>query len=188
MAIQVLCQCREDLVSRSLESLRGARHAIFHLYNSTSPAQRRYVFGLDQPGIVRIADRAWNNSSGRAARSPPRAPGSGWNTPGKLRQHRAGIFAGDLRGGVRRLEPTIADPIILNLPVTVEYATPNVHADQIEWMCGRLSRRAATIVSLHTHNDRGTGVAATELACWPAPTGWKAPSSATASAPAISTS
>jgi len=165
VAIQVLCQCREDLVSRSLESLRGARHAIFHLYNSTSPAQRRYVFGQDQPGIVRIATRAVEQLK-RESRALTAA-----GTRLRLEYSPESFVSTELEFSLEICEavsdvwqPTIADPIILNLPVTVEYATPNVHADQIEWMCGRLSRRAATIVSLHTHNDRGTGVAATELA------------------------
>ncbi len=165
VTIQILCQCREDLIVRSIEALRGAKHVIFHLYNSTSPAQRRYVFNADGTEIVRIATRA-----------------IAW-----LKQHSAELVAG---GTNLRLEyspesftstelefalqiceavtdvwqPTPENKIILNLPATVEYATPNVHADQIEWMCTHLTRRDCTIVSLHTHNDRGTGVAATELA------------------------
>ena len=165
VTIQILCQCREDLIVRSLEALRGAKNVIFHLYNSTSPAQRRYVFNADGAEIVRIATRA-----------------IAW-----LKQHSAELVTG---GTNLRLEyspesftstelefalqiceavtdvwqPTPENKIILNLPATVEYATPNVHADQIEWMCTHLTRRDCTIVSLHTHNDRGTGVAATELA------------------------
>ncbi len=165
VTIQILCQCREDLIVRSIEALRGAKNVIFHLYNSTSPAQRRYVFNADATEIIQIATRAIT-----------------W-----LRQHSADLIAA---GTDLRLEyspesftstelpfalqiceavtdiwqPTPAKRIILNLPATVEYATPNVHADQIEWMCTHLTRRECTIVSLHTHNDRGTGVAATELA------------------------
>ncbi len=165
VAIQILCQCREDLIIRSIEALRGARNVIFHLYNSTSPAQRRYVFNTGKSEIIRIATQ-----------------GIEW-----LRQHSAGLVAAGTR---LRLEyspesftstelefslqiceavtdiwkPSPQNKIILNLPATVEYATPNVHADQIEWMCTHLSRRDSTIISLHTHNDRGTGIAATELA------------------------
>ena len=165
VALQILCQCREDLIVRSLEALRGAKNIIFHLYNSTSPKQREYVFGASREDIKGIAVR-----------------GVSW-----LKQHMGPLVAG---GSRIRLEyspesftsteldfaleiceavtdvwqPTADNKIILNLPATVEYATPNVHADQIEWMCRHLTRRELTIVSLHTHNDRGTGVAATELA------------------------
>jgi 2-isopropylmalate synthase len=165
VAIQVLCQCREDLVARTLESLRGAKNAIFHLYNSTSPAQRRYVFGLDKPGIVQIATRAVEQV--KRDRQTLIAAG----TRLRLEYSPESFVSTELEFALEICEavsdvwqPTAEDKIILNLPVTVEYATPNVHADQIEWMCGHLRRRDATIVSLHTHNDRGTGVAATELA------------------------
>jgi len=164
VSIQILCQCREDLIVRSLEALRGAKNIVFHLYNSTSPKQREYVFGATREDIKAIAVRGIN-----------------W-----LKQHMGPLVA---EGARIRLEyspesftsteldfaleiceavtdvwqPTEDNKIILNLPATVEYATPNVHADQIEWMCRHLTRRALTEVSLHTHNDRGTGVAATEL-------------------------
>ena len=165
VSIQILCQCREDLVTRSLESLRGAKNVIFHLYNSTSPAQRKYVFGLERPGIVEIATRAVAQLK-RDSR-PLVAAG----TRLRLEYSPESFVSTELDFALEICEavsdvwqPTPQDKIILNLPVTVEYATPNVHADQIEWMCGRLRRRDATIVSLHAHNDRGTGVATTELA------------------------
>ncbi|MEN9811482.1 MAG: hypothetical protein RL479_168 [Verrucomicrobiota bacterium] len=165
VAVQVLCQAREDLIVRSFEALRGARQAIFHLYNSTSPAQRRHVFNASRADILRIATQ-----------------GTAW-----VRQHAAPLVAAGTRVRFEYSpesftsteldyalevceavtdvwQPTSAEPIILNLPATVEYASPNVHADQIEWMCRHLTRRDRTLVSLHTHNDRGTGVAATELA------------------------
>ena len=165
VAIQILCQCREELITRSIEALRGAKHAIFHLYNSTSPSQRKHVFNATRDAIKAIA-----------------VQGTTW-----VRQHSAALIAAGTRMGFEyspesftstELEfalevceavtdvwqPTIANRIILNLPATVEYATPNVHADQIEWMCAHLTRRDCTLVSLHTHNDRGTGIAATELA------------------------
>ncbi len=163
--IQVLCQCREDLITRSLEAIRGARRVVFHLYNSTSPAQRRHVFGLDRPEIVRIA-------TGAVALLRERSAGfvaAGMDlrleyTPESFTSTELD-FALEICEAVTDVwRPTPEHRIILNLPATVEYATPNVHADQIEWMCRRLTRRASTIVSLHTHNDRGTGVAATELA------------------------
>jgi 2-isopropylmalate synthase len=165
VAIQVLCQCREDLVARTLESLRGAKNAIFHLYNSTSPAQRKYVFALDRSGIVEIATRA----VAQVKRDGQALIAAG--TRLRLEYSPESFVSTELDFALQICEavsdvwrPTVADKIILNLPVTVEYATPNVHADQIEWMCAHLTRRDATIVSLHTHNDRGTGVAATELA------------------------
>jgi 2-isopropylmalate synthase len=165
VAIQVLCQCREELITRTIESLRGARNAIFHLYNSTSPAQRSYVFNADKSEIVRIATRGteWVKQHSRdlvAAGTRLRfeySPESFTSTELE--------FALEICEAVTDVwQPTPENKIILNLPATVEYATPNVHADQIEWMCTHLSRRDRTIVSLHTHNDRGTGVAATELA------------------------
>jgi 2-isopropylmalate synthase len=165
VAIQILCQCREDLVTRSLESLRGAKNVIFHLYNSTSPAQRKHVFGLEQPGIIAIATRAV------AQLKRDCQPLVAGGTRLRLEYSPESFVSTELEFALEICEavsdvwqPTPEDKIILNLPVTVEYATPNVHADQIEWMCGRLRRRDATLVSLHAHNDRGTGVAATELA------------------------
>jgi 2-isopropylmalate synthase len=165
VSIQVLCQCREDLIARTLESLRGAKSAIFHLYNSTSPAQRRHVFGLGRPEIVGIAVRA----VAQVKRDGRALTASG--TRLRLEYSPESFTSTELDFALEICEavsdvwmPTEADRIILNLPATVEYAMPNVHADQIEWMCRHLTRRAATIVSLHTHNDRGTGTAATELA------------------------
>ncbi|HXA14155.1 MAG TPA: 2-isopropylmalate synthase, partial [Opitutaceae bacterium] len=165
VAIQVLCQCREDLITRSLESLRGAKNAIFHLYNSTSPAQRRYVFNADKPAVVEIATRA----IAQLKRDSQPLVAAGTNlrleySPESFTSTELG-FALEICEAVTDVwQPTATNKIILNLPATVEYAMPNVHADQIEWMCTHLTRRDATIVSLHTHNDRGTGIAATELA------------------------
>jgi len=165
VAIQVLCQCREDLVARTLESVRGAKNVIFHLYNSTSPAQRRYVFNAEKAGIVAIATRAVAQIKRDSA--PLVAAGTRLRleySPESFNSTELD-FALEICEAVSDVwQPTRENKIILNLPATVEYATPNVHADQIEWMCGHLTRRDATIVSLHTHNDRGTGVAATELA------------------------
>jgi len=165
VAIQILCQCREDLITRSLEAVRGAKNVIFHLYNSTSPKQREYVFGLSQEEIIQIPVRAVQQLK-RDSR-PLVAAG----TRLRLEYSPESFTSTELEFALAICEavsdawgPTPDDKIILNLPATVEYATPNIHADQIEWMCTHLSRRAATIVSLHTHNDRGTGVAATELA------------------------
>ncbi len=165
VAIQILCQCREDLITRSLEALAGAKRVIFHLYNSTSPAQRRYVFNADRPAIVAIATKAVAFLKERAA--PHVAAGMRLQleySPESFTSTELD-FALEICEAVTDVwQPTPQNKIILNLPATVEYATPNVHADQIEWMCTHLRRRDCTLVSLHTHNDRGTGVAATELA------------------------
>jgi 2-isopropylmalate synthase len=164
VAIQVLCQCREDLITRTVESLQGARHVIFLLYNSTSPAQRRYVFGADKPAIVKIATNGV--STMKQLTRPLVAAGTRLRleySPESFTSTELD-FALEICEAVTDVwEPSRENKIILNLPATVEYTTPNVHADQIEWMCAHLSRRDLTLVSLHTHNDRGTGVAATEL-------------------------
>ena len=165
VAIQVLCQCREDLVARTLEAISGAPEAIFHLYNSTSPAQRRYVFGMDKPAIVGIATRAVAQI--KAAGPALEQAGTRLRleySPESFNSTELDFAMEICEAVTDAWQPTPQDRIILNLPATVEYSTPNVHADQIEWMCTHLSRRDCTIVSLHTHNDRGTGVAATELA------------------------
>jgi len=165
VAIQILCQCREDLITRSLEALQDAKHVIFHLYNSTSPAQRRYVFNADRAEISRIATHAVSFLKEKMA------PHVSAGTEIRLEYSPESFTSTELDFALEICEavtdvwqPTVENKIILNLPATVEYATPNIHADQIEWMCTHLTRRDRTIVSLHTHNDRGCGVAATELA------------------------
>ena len=165
VALQILCQCREDLIIRSCEALRGAKQIIFHLYNSTSPSQRQHVFNASRADIVAIAMRgtAWvkqHTAALAAAGTHVRfqySPESFTSTELD--------FALEICEAVTDVwQPTVENKIILNLPATVEYATPNVHADQVEWMATHLTRRERTLISLHTHNDRGTGVAATELA------------------------
>ncbi|WP_404422072.1 2-isopropylmalate synthase [Nibricoccus sp. IMCC34717] len=164
VAIQILCQCREELITRSCEALRGAKNIIFHLYNSTSPAQRAHVFNASRADILRIATRGteWV----RQHTAPLAAAGTRVRfeySPESFTSTELD-FALEVCEAVTDVwQPTPANKIILNLPATVEYATPNVHADQIEWMCTHLTRRDSTLVSLHTHNDRGTGTAATEL-------------------------
>jgi 2-isopropylmalate synthase len=165
VAVQILCQAREDLIGRSFEALRGARRAIFHLYNSTSPAQRRHVFNASRQDILRIATQgtAWV----RQYAAPLVASGARVRfeySPESFTSTELEFALEVCEAVTDAWQPTAAEPIILNLPATVEYASPNVHADQIEWMCRHLTRRDRTLVSLHTHNDRGTGVAATELA------------------------
>ncbi|TSA29097.1 MAG: 2-isopropylmalate synthase [Verrucomicrobiaceae bacterium] len=165
VTIQILCQCREELISRSLEALRGARSVIFHLYNSTSPKQREYVFGASRDEIVRIA------TGGVAFLKENMRPLVEEGTRIRLEYSPESFTSTELEFSLEICEavtgiwePSPENKIILNLPATVEYATPNVHADQIEWMSTHLSRREVTTLSLHTHNDRGTGIAATELA------------------------
>jgi 2-isopropylmalate synthase len=165
VAIQILCQCREELITRSIEAMRGAKNTIFHLYNSTSPAQRKHVFNATRADIVRIATQgtAWVKQYSQ--------PLVGAGTRMRFEYSPESFTSTELEFALEICEavtdvwqPTVDNKIILNLPATVEYATPNVHADQIEWMCTHLTRRDRSIISLHTHNDRGTGIAATELA------------------------
>jgi 2-isopropylmalate synthase len=164
VSIQILCQCREELITRSLEALKGAKNVIFHLYNSTSPKQREYVFGASKADIIGIAVK------GVTLLKKHGQPLIDAGTRLRLEYSPESFTSTELEFALEICEavtdawqPTADNKIILNLPATVEYATPNVHADQIEWMCTHLTRRDKTIVSLHTHNDRGTGVAATEL-------------------------
>ena len=163
VTVQVLVQCREELIRRTFEALRGARRAIVHIYNSTNPAQRRIVFGLSKDEIKNIATRATTLVKELAAQHP--------ETDWVLQYSPESFVLTELEYSLEVCEavcevwqPTPEKKIILNLPTTVESSTPNVHADQIEWFCRHLKNREAAVISLHTHNDRGTGVAATELA------------------------
>ncbi len=160
--LQVLVQAREDLIERTFESLVGAKKAIIHLYNSTSPAQRRVVFGMSKKEIVQVAVRGAQLIKDRL----PRLKGTQVMLQYSPESFSATEveFAKEVSEAVMDVwKPTPKRKMILNLPDTVEVATPNVYADQIEWMCRNIKRRDSLIVSLHTHNDRFTGVAATEL-------------------------
>ncbi|MBD2835955.1 2-isopropylmalate synthase [Pseudomonas sp. JM0905a] len=162
VTIQVLTQAREDLITRTFESLKGAKKAIVHVYNATAPSFRRIVFNQDKAGVIEIATNAAKLIKKLAAEQP----GTDWTF-----QYSPEIFSStELEFAVEVCDavidvwqPTPEKKIILNLPATVECATPNVYADQIEWFGRHVSRRDSVIISLHTHNDRGTGVAATEL-------------------------
>jgi 2-isopropylmalate synthase len=163
VTVQVLVQCREELIRRSFEALRGARRAIIHIYNSTNPAQRRIVFGLSKDEIRDIAVHAAQLVKELAAQNP--------ETEWVLQYSPESFVLTELEFSLEVCqavsdvwEPTPQKKIILNLPTTVESSTPNIHADQIEWFCRNLKNRQSAIISLHTHNDRGTGVATTELA------------------------
>ncbi len=162
VAIQVLVQAREDLIERTFESLVGAKNVIIHLYNSTSPAQRRVVFGKSKEEIVQIAIRGAQWIKDRL----PRLKGTNVRLQYSPESFSATEveFAKEISEAVMDVwQPTPANPMILNLPDTVEVAMPNVYADQIEWICRNIRNRDSLVISLHTHHDRGTGVAATEL-------------------------
>jgi 2-isopropylmalate synthase len=167
VTVQILVQCREELIRRSFEALQGARRAIVHIYNSTNPAQREIVFGMSRDQIKNIAVDATKLVKQLASENP--------DTDWVLQYSPESFCLTELDFSLEICQavcdvwqPTPDKKIILNLPATVESFTPNVHADQIEWFCRnlnqKLSRRDSAIISLHTHNDRGTGVAATELA------------------------
>ncbi|MDR6927238.1 2-isopropylmalate synthase [Pseudomonas sp. BE134] len=160
--IQVLTQGREDLIARTFESLRGAKKAIVHLYNATSPSFRRIVFNQDKDGIKEIAVSAAKLFVKYAAMQPD----TEWTFEYSPETFSATEleFAKEVCDAVIEVwNPTPEHKMILNLPATVECATPNIYADQIEWFGRHINRRDSVIISLHTHNDRGTGVAATEL-------------------------
>src|SRR6478609_6104599 len=163
VTIQVLTQSRDELIRRTFESLRGARRAIVHLYNPTAPLFRRVVYGKDRAGIIDIATTGARLFAECAANQPD----TDWRfeySPETFTMTELDFALEICERVVDVLEPATRYPVILNLPATVEVATPNVFADQIEWMHRHLSRRDRVIVSVHPHNDRGTGVAAAELA------------------------
>jgi 2-isopropylmalate synthase len=161
--VQVLTQARPELIERTYESLRGAKRAIVHLYNSTSTVQRRVVFGLDRPGIVNIAVQAARCVRDLAAAQP----GTDWRfeySPESFTGTELD-FAVEICDAVNEVwQPTPRRKVILNLPATVEMATPNIYADQIEWFGRHIAKRDSIVLSVHPHNDRGTAVAAAELA------------------------
>ena len=162
VTIQVLTQAREHLVDKTFDALKGAKNAILHIYNSTSTLQRRVVFREDRAGVKAIATDGAKMVADRISRL------DGTNLQ---LQYSPESFTGteleyalEVCEGVMDVwQPTPDNRCIMNLPATVEMATPNIHADQIEWMHRQFSRRDSLILSLHPHNDRGTGIAATEL-------------------------
>jgi 2-isopropylmalate synthase len=162
VTIQCLVQAREDLIEKTVQSLVGAKRVIIHLYNSTSPAQRRVVFGMEKEEIVNVAVRGAQWIRDRL----PRLAGTDVRLQYSPESFSATEleFAREISEAVMDVwQPTPERKMILNLPDTVEVAGPNVYADQIEWMSRKLKNRESLILSLHTHNDRGTGVAATEM-------------------------
>ena len=160
--VQVLVQSKEELIARTFESLRGAPRAIVHLYNSTSPAQRRITFGIDKAGTVEIAVRGTRQIRERVASLP--------GTEIRFEYSPESFYATEVDFALEVCEAVgeawgyrEAAPIIFNLPSTVEMSTPNHYADMIEWFITHQKHPERAIISLHTHNDRGTGVASTEL-------------------------
>jgi len=162
VTIQVLTQARKELIERTYESLRGAKKAIVHVYNSTSTVQREQVFKKSKDEIKQIAV----NGATWVKECAAQQPDTQWQF-----QYSPESFTGteieyavDVCDAVAQVwQPTPDNKIIINLPATVEVATPNIYADQIEWFCDNIKNRESIIVSLHTHNDRGCGVAASEL-------------------------
>ncbi|MCK0100544.1 2-isopropylmalate synthase [Qipengyuania sp. S6317L1] len=160
--VQVLTQSREDLIRTSFESLRGARAAIVHLYNAVSPAWRDIVFRMSKDEVREIAMTGAKVMRDCAAEQPD----TDWHfqySPETFSTAEIDFSIEVCAAVMDVLQPTPEKPIILNLPATVEAATPNIYADQIEYFCKHLPNRESAVISLHTHNDRGTGVAAAEL-------------------------
>jgi 2-isopropylmalate synthase len=162
VTIQVLVQCRPDLIERTYECLAGAPRAIVHFYNSTSVLQRRVVFGLDKDGITAIAVEA----AKLCRKLEDRLPGTDIRYEYSPESYTGTEieYAVEICSAVMdAIEPTPERPIVLNLPATVEMYTPNIYADTIEWFLGHIPNRESVVLSLHPHNDRGTAVAAAEL-------------------------
>jgi 2-isopropylmalate synthase len=162
VTVQVLTQSREDLIRTSFASLEGARAAIVHLYNAVSPAWRDIVFRMSKDEVREIAMTGAKIMRDEAAKRPDTA----WHfqySPETFSTAELDFSIEVCEAVMDVLQPTPEHPIILNLPATVEAATPNIYADQIEYFCRNLPNRESAVISLHTHNDRGTGVAAAEL-------------------------
>jgi 2-isopropylmalate synthase len=160
--VQVLTQSRQDLIETSFQSLKGAKQAIVHLYNAVSPAWRRIVFGMSRDEIREIAVAGAKVLRDEAGKQPD----TDWHfeySPETFSTAELDFSIEVCEAVMDILRPTPERPLILNLPATVEAATPNIYADQIEWFGRNIRNRDSVVISLHTHNDRGTGVAASEL-------------------------
>jgi 2-isopropylmalate synthase len=162
VTIQVLTQAREDLIVRTFAALDGVPRAIVHVYNSTSPVQREWVFGTDRAGVKAIAAQGAELVQREAAKYP----GTDWTfqySPESFSQTEPDYAVEVVNAVIDVWQPTPERPCIINLPATVESTSPNLFADQVEWFCRHVARRDAVVVSLHTHNDRGGAAAAAEL-------------------------
>ena len=163
MTIQVLTQARDDLIERTFESLKGAKKAIVHYYNACAPSFRKIVFNQDKAGVKAIAVAAGTTIK----RLADAAPETQWGfeySPEVFSSTEIDFAVEVCNAVIDVFQPTPANKLILNLPATIECATPNNYADQIEWFGRHVDRRDSVLISVHTHNDRGTGVAASELA------------------------
>ncbi|MDR6179446.1 2-isopropylmalate synthase [Pseudomonas sp. SORGH_AS 211] len=163
VTIQVLTQARDDLIERTFESLKGAKRAIVHYYNACAPSFRRIVFGQDKAGVKAIAVAAGQTIVRLAAERPETRWGFEYS-PEVFSSTETDFAVEVCNAVIAVFAPTPANKLILNLPATIECATPNNYADQIEWFGRHINRRDSVLISVHTHNDRGTGVAASELA------------------------
>lgn len=161
VSVQILVQAREELIARSYEALEGAKRAIIHVYNSTSPVQRERVFGMDKEGIkaIGVQGARWVREY---AEKYPNTQWSFQYSPESFSSTEV-EYATEVCDAVIEEWRSTGNPIIINLPATVECASPNVFADQVEWFCRNVKHREDIVVSLHTHNDRGCAVAAAEL-------------------------
>ena len=162
VSIQCLVQCREHLIRRTFEAIDGAENAIVHFYNSTNPLQRKVTFGMTREQIrdiavegARLCKKLESETTCKNVRYQ--------YSPESFSDTELEFSLEVCEAVIEVMQPTPENPLILNLPATVELFTPNMHADQIEWFCRNISKRDSVIISLHTHNDRGTGIAATEL-------------------------
>ncbi|KTT03597.1 2-isopropylmalate synthase [Pseudomonas oryzihabitans] len=163
VTIQVLTQARDDLIERTFESLKGAKRAIVHYYNACAPSFRRIVFNQDKAGVKAIAVAAGQTIVRLAAERPETQWGFEYS-PEVFSSTETDFAVEVCNAVIEVFAPTPANKLILNLPATIECATPNNYADQIEWFGRHIDRRDSVLISVHTHNDRGTGVAASELA------------------------
>jgi 2-isopropylmalate synthase len=162
VTIMVLTQAREELIRRTVESLRGAKKAMVHVYNATAPVWRKVVFGLSVPEVMQLVKK----QVGLVKELTDAMPGTQWRleySPETFSMTELPVALEACNTAIRTWDAGPGRPIVINLPTTVENAPPNVYADQIEWMSTHLERREHVVLSLHTHNDRGTGVAAAEL-------------------------
>jgi 2-isopropylmalate synthase len=163
VTIQVLVQARDQLIKRTFESLKGAKQAIVHVYNSTSPVQRKKVFNLDKQGIIDIA----KHGASKVMSCAQQQPETHWTfqySPESFSSTEVDFAVEVCNAVVDVWQPTAANKCIINLPATVECAGPNIFADQVELFCETINNRNSIIISIHTHNDRGCAVAAAEMA------------------------
>lgn len=164
VSIQILCQAREELIIKSCEALAGAKNVVFHLYNSTSTLQRKVVFNMSREEVIKLA----TDATERVKFHTDKLREAGTNvvleySPESYTATEMDFAVEICDAVIKTWQPREDEKVIINLPATVEMATPNIYADQLEWFCRNLPDRDKAVISLHTHNDRGTGIAASEL-------------------------